>query len=224
MRLFRNFRTMIAPITTNAMALLQDEPTYTAKRMLTAGVPAFLVAVAITLVSHSWAHRYGDAAFCGGAKDHPVSTVLWLIDGEAPPGMCGMSALTAAAWTFGLAVVSFAALVRFPRSLFLLSLAFVNASARIPESLTVFLQYLINNRTSLRVDESVALSLMGPIDPAVPTVIMCFYSLLLLFFTIIVVHNVKVVRYKWPIALALFAGMVFIERAILFLLSPLLGA
>jgi hypothetical protein len=209
---------------TTDMALLQDAPTLSAKRLMIIGIPAVLFAVAISLFTHREAHRIGDQAFCGGGQAPAAGPVFWLIDGESPPGTCGMSALAGQAWTFGLAVASFALFVRLPGSLFLMSMAFVNASARIPESATVFLQYLINNRTTLHVDETVALSLIGPADPAIPTVIMCFYSLLLLFFSIIVVHNVKAVRYKWAIALALFASMTFIERGILWAFGPLLGA
>lgn len=209
---------------TVAMALLKDVPTLPLKRLLLVGVPALILAVALSLLSHREAHRFGDAAFCGDAKAATTTPAFWLIDGESATGTCGMSALAGEAWTFGLALASFALLVRFPGNLFLMSMAFVNASARIPESVTIFLQYLINNKTSLHVDETVALSLMGPVDPAIPTVIMCFYSLLLLFFSIIVVHNVKTVRYKWPIAAVLFLAMSFIERGILRALGPLLGA
>lgn len=202
------------------MALLQNEPAIPRGRITLIGIPSLLIAVAISLATHWWAHRYGQAAFCGGTGASPVTPAFWLIDGESPPGTCGLSALSGQVWTFGLALASFALLVRFPRNLFLMSMAFVNASARIPESVTVFLQYLINNRTSLNVDESVSLSLLGAADPAIPTVIMCFYSLLLIFFTIIVIHNMKGVRFKWPIALTAFAAMAFIERGVLLVLGP----
>jgi hypothetical protein len=206
------------------MALLQDVPTLPLKRLLLVGVPALLLAVAISLFTHREAHRFADAAFCGGGQAAAAMPALWLIDDGASTGACGASALAGEAWTFGLALASFALLVRLPGSLFLMSMAFVNASARIPESVTVFLQYLINNRTSLHVDETVALSLMGPVDPAIPTVVMCFYSLLLVFFSIIVVHNVKAVRYKWAIAAALFAAIAYIERGVLWAFGPLFGA
>jgi hypothetical protein len=205
------------------MALLKDIPTLPPKRVMLIGIPVMLLAVAVSILSHREAHRFGDKAFCGGSRAAATGPVLWLIEGETPPGSCGMSALAGQLWTLGLAVVSFGFLVRLPGNFFLMSMAFVNASARIPEALTVFLQYLINNKTSLHVDESVALTLIGPVDPAIPTVIMCFYSLLLIFFTIIVVHNVKVIRHKWPIALCLFAAMTFIEQGILWLLGPMLG-
>jgi hypothetical protein len=206
------------------MALLHDEPTLPAKRLLLLGAPALLFAVAISLVTHIEAHRFGDAAFCGGRTAPVVSPAFWLIDPETPPATCAMSALAGQAWSFGLALASFALLVRFPRSLFLMSLAFVNATARIPESITIFLQYLIHNRTSMNVDESAALSLIDAADPAIPMVIMCFYTLFLLFFSIIVVHNVKSVRHKWPIAFGLFLVMVYIERGVLWAIGPVLGA
>ncbi len=103
-------------------------------------------------------------------------------------------------------------------------MAFVNATARLPEAVTVFFQYLLHGRTALQVDESISLSLMGLTDPTIPTVIMCFYSLLLLFFSIIVVHDIKAVRYKWAIALVLFATAGFIEAGVNWVLGPALRA
>ncbi len=205
------------------MALLQDEPTISRGTLLLAGIPSFILAVAISLLSHQQAHRLGEKSFCGdrGAAVIPAASMLNL---ETPPGDCGLSALTGQIWTFGLAIVSFALLLRFPRNLFLMSMAFVNATARLPEAITLFLQYLINSQASLRVDESVSLSLMGLTDPTIPTVIMCFYSILLLFFSIIVVHDVRAVRYKWPIALGLFLATGFIESGIVRLLGPGSGA
>jgi hypothetical protein len=232
LRLRGNFRNMATreplgyPVEPRAtdMTLLKDIPTLPAKRVMLVGIPALLLAVAFSLVSHREAHLLGDRTFCGGSPAAAAGPVLRLMEGETPPGSCGASALAGALWTLGLAVGSFALLVRFPGSLFLMSLAFVNASARIPESVTVFLQYLINNKTTLRVDESLSLALIGSVDPAIPTVIMCFYSLLLICFTIIVVHNVKVVRYKWGIALSVFAAMTFIERGIFWVLAPFTGS
>ncbi len=200
------------------MALLQDEPTISYRTLLLVGIPSFIVAVAISLLSHQHAHRLGDQTFCG---DRPaaVTTAVSLLNLETPPGECGLSALAGQAWTFGLALVSFALLLRFPRNLFVMSMAFVNATARLPEAITLFLQYLINSRTALIVDESVSLSLMGLTDPTIPTVIMCFYSLLLLFFSIIVVHDIKALRYKWPIALGLFLVIGFIESGVSWVLG-----
>lgn len=204
------------------MALLPDQPTLPAKRLLMIGLPLLLLAIGISLFTHRQAHRFGERTFCGNADAAVVPAAL-LPRGEAGDGICGMSALSGAAWTFGLALASFALLVRFPGNLFLMSLAFVNASARIPDSVTVFLQYLINNRSSLVVDETVSLSLLGPVDPAIPTMLMCFYSLLLIFFSIIVVHNVKTVRFKWPIAIVLFAGIGFVEEGLLLLAGAVGG-
>jgi hypothetical protein len=205
------------------MALLRDEQTLSAGRLLLVGIPSLVIAVAISLVSHHQVHRICDAAYCNEAPA-VVSPALSLADLETSHGTCGMSALAGQLWTFALAVASFALLMRFPRNLFLMSMAFVNATARLPETVTVFLQYLINSRTALHVDESVSLSLIGLSDPTIPTVIMCFYSLLLLFFSIIVVHDVRAVRFKWPIALGLFLAMGYIETGVIWALTPLLPA
>ncbi len=205
------------------MALLQDEPTISSRRLLLVGIPCFIIAVAISLLSHQHAHRLGERTFCGdrGAIVMPASSLLNL---ETPPGDCGFSALSGQIWTIGLAIASFALLLRFPRNLFVMSMAFVNATARLPEAITLFLQYLINSRAALHVDESVSLSLMGLTDPTIPTVIMCFYSILLLFFSIIVVHDVRTVRYKWPIALGLFLATGFVESGVLWVLGPVFAA
>jgi hypothetical protein len=205
------------------MALLEDEPTLSTRRVLLAGIPSFVAAVTVSLLTHQMAHRLGGAAFCGGASP-VVSPVLSLMTPETAAGDCGMSALVSQAWTFGLAIVSFALFLRSPNNLFLMSMAFVNATARLPEAVTVFLQYLLHSRTALRVDESISLSLLGLADPTIPTVIMCFYSLLLLFFSIIVVHDVKAVRYKWAIAFVLFATAGFIEAGVIWILGPALQA
>jgi len=191
------------------MALLEDEPTYTGRKLLLIGFPALLIAVAISLVAHQEAHRVGLSTFCSGTTGFatPVRSLGGIENGQ----------LT----TLGLGVLSFALLLRYPRNLFFISMAFVNATARLPETITVFLQYLIHNGTSLRVDESVSLTLFGLTDPTIPTVIMCFYSLVLLFFAIIVVHDVRSVRYKWPIAFALFAFMGYIEYGVMWAIAPI---
>ncbi len=201
------------------MALLQDEPRLSTRHVLLVGIPSFVIAVAVSLVTHHLAHRYGDAAFCdeGSSLVRPAFSLLTL---ETPPDGCAMSALASQLWTLGLGIVSFALLLRFPKNLFLMSMAFVNATARLPETVTVFLQYLIHNRTAVQVDESISLSLIGLADPTIPTVIMCFYSLLLLFFSIIVVHDVKAVRYKWAIASVLFLTTGLIEAGVLWVLGP----
>jgi len=204
------------------MALIESEPTIPARRLILFGVPALLVAVALSLLAHQLAHRMGLNAFCQGT-DRPALTLVSLGGIEQSSDGCGMSALAGQAVTLGLGLVSFAFFLKYPRNLFFASMAFVNATARLPETITVFLQYLIHNETTLHVDESVSLSLIGLHDPTIPTVIMCFYSLLLLFFAIIVVHDLKSVRYKWPIAFALFALMGTIESGVMWAVRPALG-
>ena len=80
------------------MALLQDEPTISHRTLLLVGIPSFIVAVAISLLSHQHAHRLGDQTFCG---DRPaaVITAVSLLNIETPPGECGLSALAGQAWT-----------------------------------------------------------------------------------------------------------------------------
>jgi hypothetical protein len=204
------------------MPLIEPEPTYPLRKLLLFGIPALLAAVAFSLLAHEQAHRFGESAFCHRPGGMTVSTVS-LGGIEQNSDGCGMSALAGEAVTLGLGVLFFALFVRYPRNLFFASMAFVNATARLPESLTVFLQYLIHNGTKLQVDESVSLSLIGLNDPTIPTVIMCFYSLLLLFFAIIVVHDLKSVRYKWPIAFALFGLMGYIEVGVMWVVRPVIG-
>jgi len=202
------------------MALIEDEPTYPARKLLLVGLPALLLAVGLSLVVHEEAHLFGLSAFCQGPGGLTVSAVSLGGIEDGSDG-CGMSALAGQAATLSLAFLSFALFLRYPRNLFLASMAFVNVTARLPETVTVFLQYLIHNGTTLHVDESVSLSLIGLADPTIPTVIMCFYSLLLLFFAIIVVHDLKSVRFKWPIAFAVFGLMGYIEYGVMWVLRPI---
>jgi hypothetical protein len=186
------------------------------------GIPALLVAVALSMMAHEQAHRIGLSTFCGENTGSLASTVS-LGGVENGSDGCGMSALAGQLTTLGLGILSFALVLKYPRNLFFAAMAFVNATSRLPESITVFLQYLIHNGTTLHVDESVSLSLMGLSDPTIPTVIMCFYSLLLLFFAIIVVHDLKTVRFKWPIAFALFGFMGYIEFGVMWAIRPIIN-
>jgi len=206
-----------------AMALLQDEPKISTRTLLFIGIPSFLLAVVLSLLLHRQAHHIGGSAFCR-EPDTMIRPASLIIDTENPAEECGMSALTGQLTTLGLGILSFALFLRYPRNLFLMSMAFVNATTRLPETVTVFLQYLIHNESSLRVDEAASLGIFGLTDPTIPTVIMCFYSLLILFFAIIVVHDIRAVRYKWPIAFVLFAGLGYLESSILGFLGPVAGA
>jgi hypothetical protein len=201
------------------MALLKEEAPVSARKLLVAGIPAFVAAMAFSLLTHQLAHRFGEEAFCGGgpaAAADPVS----IIRPDAPGETCGAAALAALAWTLGLAVVSFILMLRRPSNLLLISLGFINATDRVPETATMFLQYLIHSRSWLRSDESAALSLIGFADPTIPMVILCAMTLLLVFFSVIIVHDVKTVRYKWVIAAALFAAAGLIETGVAWLLRP----
>lgn len=193
------------------MALREDEPTHPLRTLFLFGIPSFLLAVAISLVTHQYAHVLVGSSVCGTAAAQPAMVLVSLHGGSTP---CALGALAGPVWTFGLALGSFTLLLRNPGNLFFASMAFVNATTRIPETITVFTQLLMHNTTHLVADESSSLTLLGLHDATIPTVIMCFYSILLVFFAVIVVHDIRRLPYKWIVALACLLLLGTVEQAV----------
>ncbi len=193
------------------MALLEEEPAHPVRTLLLLGVPSFLLAVVISLVTHQYAHVLLGYGVCGAAPIQPTMLLISLREGATP---CAVGALAGPVWTLGLGLASFALLLRNPNNLFFASMAFVNATTRLPQTVTVFVQLLMHNATRLVADESSSIALLGLRDATIPTVIMCFYSILLVFFSVIVVHDIRRVPYKWAVALGCLLFLGTFEQAV----------
>ena len=189
------------------MPLLEDEKPLPRKTLLTIGLPSFLIALLLSLVLHEMAHVAVSRSACAGTAAESFPSMI--LEGSHAP--CPLASLAGMATTFGLALLSFALYMRFPGSLFLGSMAFINATIRLPETIWVFIQLLIHQKTDLNVDESVALRLLNMHDPAVGIVLLCFFSLTIFFLSVITVHDTRMVPSKWLIAVAMFALMFPIE-------------
>ena len=182
--------------------MIEDDSKYTLRRLLLVGLPAFMLAVAISFTTHQYAHIIVGKAVCGSAPENIIHEVF---DGfHEPQNLCALASFAGISWTFVLALASFAMLMRFPKNLFIASMAFINASSRIPETVTVFLQMLFHSKAKLVVDESSSIALLQLHDPTIAIVLLFFFSLAIVSLTIIVLHDIKMVKWKWPIALVLF--------------------
>jgi hypothetical protein len=188
------------------MPIIEDVPKYKSKTLITIGIPMFLLAVLISAASHQYIHFLSDKILTGSAKvadTMPSSINLHGIQSISP-----LAAAAGPIWTFILALLSFGYYVHNPKNLFAASMAFVNASCRLPETVTLFLQLLLHNKTTLLTDESFSLALLKLDDPTISIVLLCFFSLTLLFLTITIIHDTKMVPWKWLIAFILFVCLI----------------
>ena len=202
------------------MPLFEEEPKHSTTHLLSIGIPSFIAAVAISLIIHQYSHILVGKTACGQTS---ISTVVNVFSLDDPHSSCPLASFAGMSTTFILALVSFAAYLRAPQNLFLGAMAFVNASARLPETITVFLQLLFHQSKRVVVDESIALGLLRMHDSTAATVILCFFSLTIFFLTIIVVHDTKAVPRKWIIALLLFLAIIPLEHFFWTFLSPLVS-
>jgi hypothetical protein len=203
-----------------SMPLHEEEPKYAAKHLFIVGMPLFILAVALSLVVHQFSHILVAKAGCGQTS---MSTVIKTFSLDDPHSSCPLASFAGITTTFILAVVSFAAYIRAPQNLFLGAMAFVNASARLPETITVFLQLLFHQSKRAVVDESIALGLLRMHDSTAATVILCFFSFTIFFLTIIIVHDTKVVPRKWLVAFGLFLAIIPLEHFLWSFLAPILS-
>ncbi len=203
------------------MALREDEPKYRPKTLITIGIPAFLLAVLISVVTHQYAHFIVDKI--ASKKDTIRGSNIVFIDFHGMSFSSPVAAAAGPAWTFVLALISFGFFLHNPKNLFAAAMAFVNASARLPETITVFLQLLIHKKTTLLVDESFSLSLFKLTDPTISIICLCFFSLTILFLTIIIVHDTKMIPRKWLVAIILFITSIPLEYLISKAITPLIA-
>ncbi len=201
--------------------MIEDEKTPPVRKLIITGIPMFLIAVTISMLTHQIAHRIVEHAVCGEHRGNAPSIVA-VIDMHRDDSTCAAGSMAGMCWTLFLAIASFALFVRKPANLFLASMAFVNASARLPETLTVFLQLLFNGKTKLVVDESVALTLLHFQDPSISILLLFFLTLVTLSLTVTIVYDTRVIPWKWPVALILFLLIVPVENLAWGIFSPIL--
>ena len=201
------------------MQLLEEEQKLPRRKLLLFGVPAFIFALTLSLTIHQWAHVVTFKHACGPQDVQLIKAV----DLKGAHTACPLSSLAGTGSTFVLALLCFALYMRFPHSLFFGSMAFINAILRLPEAVTVFFQLLLNRKANLNVDESMALELLRFRDPAAATVILCFFSLTIFFLAVTIIHDTRMIRRKWLIALGLFLAMIPLENILWRVIVPLVG-
>ncbi|MBI1804399.1 MAG: hypothetical protein HY033_07860 [Ignavibacteriae bacterium] len=201
------------------MPLLEEEQKLPQRKLLIVGIPSFIIALALSLLIHQWAHVVVFKHACGA----DAMRLIRIMDLNGTHTGCPLSSLAGTAATFCLALASFALYMRFPHSLFLGSMAFINAILRLPEAVTVFFQLLVNRKASVNVDESAAVALLRLQDPAAATVILCFFSLTIFFLAVTIIHDTRMVPKKWAIALGLFIVMIPLESLLWRLIVPMIG-
>jgi len=182
------------------MTLIEEPKKYPLTILLRIGIPSFLTAVILSVGSHLCAHYFAGLILPSLENIRPVFTAI-------PHGrftMLPLSALIALIWTFLLAIGSFTFFLHHPRNLFATSMAFVNTTLRLPEMVSVFLQFLFYNRTTFPVDESYSLYLLRITDPTLSVLFLCFFSLSMIFLTVTIIHDTKTIPWKWLVAIVLF--------------------
>jgi hypothetical protein len=190
------------------MALIEEPEKYPLPTLLWIGIPSFLIATIISIGSHLGAHYTIEQILPGFENQQPPIAAI----PNAVTSVHPLSALFGLIWTFFFSLGSFAFFLHHPRSLFATSLAFVNTTLRIPEMVSVFLQYLFYNRTTLPVDESYSLYLLRLTNPTLPVLFLCFFSLSMIFLTVTIIHDTKTIPLKWLIALILFIVVILIKN------------
>ena len=180
------------------MPLIENEPHHSRRMLIFLGVPSILLAIVLSSLTHQYGHAIAEQFLCSAGHQHTfqLSHTADATDGT----VCPIASLVGAASTFFLALVSFALLVHNPRNIFVAAMAFVSATWRLPETLAVFAQMTLYHKTSLIVDESIALQLIRLKDATGSIVLLCFYSIVVVFFSIIIIHDTKFLRWKWSVA------------------------
>lgn len=192
------------------MPHFQDEQRLSPRTLLLFGVPIFVISVALSVFVHQYAHAVVGRLACEAQSLSPRN-VLNLQQNRFG---CPTGVLAGPVATFALAVISFALFMRSPRNLFFASMAFINASARIPDAVSAFFSLLVHQKPQAGIDESALVDLLRYQDPTIATVILCFSLLTVICLTLIVVHDTHIIPRKWIVAPVLFAGMLLVQNAV----------
>jgi hypothetical protein len=190
------------------MALIEEPKKYPLATILWIGIPSFLIAAIISIGSHIGAHYV--AGLILPRFENLQSTFAGIPQGYYSTNP--FSALFGLIWTFILAIGSFAFFLHHPRNLFATSMAFINTALRLPEMVSVFLQFLFYNRTTFQVDESYSLYLLRITDPTLLVLFLCFFSLSMLFLLVIIVHDTKTIPWKWLVAIGCFIAITLMKN------------
>jgi hypothetical protein len=200
------------------MALIESPERFTIRRLLLVGLPSFLLAVVVSILSHDAAHAIMSGICQSGDMQQAISSA---------PGISAESSafrplisLAGPAWTFVLALIALPFFLRAPANLFYASMVFVNASLRLPETLRLLVELFGNGKAVTPGDEANALALLPFSDPSAMTAVLYFYLLLSVFLVLTVIHDTKVVPWKWGIALVLFASLVILKIPLSGLIFP----
>jgi hypothetical protein len=189
------------------MEVTHREEKLTAGRVLLSGVSAIILAVMASMLIHGYAHVAVHALISGDSH------------AAASPPASPIEALAGPAASFLLALVSFAVFVRFPNNLFFSALAFVSAAGRLPDAIMICIRLFFERQAPPGADEGGILALLHLHNPTAGLVILFFYSMVLLFLCIAVIHESKSVPWKWLTAAAVLALLIPAQPA----LAKLLG-
>ncbi len=180
------------------LTLADDADKLSARRLLLAGVPAFVLSIVASMLIHGYAHAIAHT----------------LLPRESTLQSAAIEELAGPAASFILALLSFAAFVRSPKNLFFSSLAFVSAAGRLPAALVICIRLFFNREAPPVADEGGLLPLLGLHNPTAGLVILCFYSMILLFLCIAVIHESRAVPWKWLMAAAMLAVLIPVQPAV----------
>jgi hypothetical protein len=165
-------------------------------KLILVGVPAFLSALLVSLILYQFsqliAHRIQHGILPAG--DSQVTAP------RQGPFMTPFEALAGPVMNIVVAIGSFALFVRFPKNLFLSALAFISSSGRLREMLELWIQLFFRRAGPIEADEGSLVTALHLHNPTAAIVILTFVALALLFMSITVVHETRVVPRKWLVA------------------------
>ena len=196
------------------MPLLEREPHASLKTLLLFGVPSLFIAVVCSMLLHNYIHEVVRNRVCHEVAQPRQVSVSFSQVGELPAD-CPLAALAAIGATLALGLAAFGLLVHFQRNILFAAFAFVNATMRLPEALTLFAQMALKRTPPLLCDEWSAFQLVHFKDSTAYLVILWFYLLSLFFFTVFVIHDSKSIPRKWLVAILLFVALPPFERFLL---------
>ncbi len=198
------------------MAFREEESKYSTQKLLNVGIPSFVVAVLISTIAHNLAHIITEklVTLIG------MNAIGYYVRFENICFQNPYVSVSGPISTFLLALISFVFFLRYPRNLFAASMAFINAGSRVVYSVPVFIQLLLHSKTTIVADESISLSLLKFKDPTISIVIMCFFTMITLYLTVIIIHDLKIVPWKWLVASVLLILLMPLQ-SIIFKFIPL---
>ena len=195
------------------MPHFDDEPTLPTRELLLFGIPSVIGAIIVSMLVHQFsdlvAHRLAEASTSAGMPGNSFRRAMF--ETVAAPSVTLLATL-----------ISFAAFLRFPKNLFLGALAFVNAIVRLPETVTLFIQLFFRPRPVIvQVQDGAILSVAH--NPTAEIVVLCFLSLTLLFVAVAIIHEMSSVKWKWLVALAVYAALIPLQPLMMKIIAPLVA-